>query len=93
MAEIRRADPTARRQAVALVVLGAVVGTALLFAFELYRDPLLGWLRAQPSRVSVAFLLVAVTLSVPPSALAVYIFGRLVLGSNGLNCFRPLDCA
>ena len=74
MAEIRRADPTARRQALALVVLGAVIGTALLFAFELYREPLLGWLRAQPSRVSVAFLLVAVTLSIPLSALAVYLW-------------------
>lgn len=74
MAEIRRADPTARRQALALVVLGAILGIVLLCAFELYREPLLGWLRAQPSRVSVIFLLLAGMLSVPLFALAAYLW-------------------
>jgi hypothetical protein len=39
MTDTRRADPAARRQAVLLVVVGAVVGTVLLVALERYRAP------------------------------------------------------
>jgi hypothetical protein len=36
MIEIRRADPAARRRAVLLVVLGALVGSLLIAGFERY---------------------------------------------------------
>jgi hypothetical protein len=75
MTEIRRADPAARRQALIIVVVGAVTGASLLLALEVYQDPLLDWVRSQPrERMTVVFSLVAAMLSAPVFALAVYLW-------------------
>ncbi len=85
MTEVRRADPAARRQAVLLIILGALVGTLLIVGFERYRTPLRDWLLSEPGemahRVKLVFLLSAAVLSAPLVAFAVYLwsFGAKVL--------------
>lgn len=78
MTEVRRADPGARRHAVVLVMLGALVGTLLLVGFERYRTPLRDWLLSEPGelahRVRLVFLLSATVLSAPLVALAIYLW-------------------
>ena len=78
MTEVRRADPAARRQAVVLVVLGAVVGALLILGFERYRTPLRDWLLSEPGelgyRVRLVFFLSAAVLSAPLVAFAVYLW-------------------
>lgn len=75
MTEIRRDDRTTRRQALILVVVGAVTGAVLLLALEVYEDPLLDWLRSElRERMTIVFSLVAAMLSGPVLALAVYLW-------------------
>ena len=75
MTEVRRADPSARRQAVLLIIFGALVGALLIVAFERYRTPLRDWLLSEPGelgyRVRLVFFLFAVLLA-PLVAFAVY---------------------
>jgi len=78
MTDIRRADPAARRQAILLVILGALVGSLLIVGFERHRAPLREWLLSEPAefayRVKLLFLLSAAALSAPLLALAVYLW-------------------
>jgi hypothetical protein len=78
MTEVRKADPGARRQAVLLVMLGALVGTLLIVGFERYRTPLRDWFFSEPRelvhRAKLVFLLSATVLSAPLVALAVYLW-------------------
>jgi len=75
MAVVRKADPGARRQAVLRVLLGAMVGTPLIVAFERYRTPLQDWLRSEPEqlayRVRLILFSLAALLSLPLIAFAV----------------------
>ena len=86
MTEVRRADPGARRQAVLLVMLGALVGTLLIIGFERYRTPLRDWLLSEPGelvhRVKLVFLLSATVLTAPLVALAIYLW---LLGARVLR--------
>ena len=52
MTEVRRADPGARRQAVLLVMLGALVGALLIVGFERYRMSLGDWLLSEPGELA-----------------------------------------
>jgi hypothetical protein len=85
MTEIRKADPVARRQALLLVIVGALVGTLLLIVFERYRATLREWIASEPGelahRVKLVFRVMATAMSVPLMALAVYlwVFGAKVL--------------
>ena len=85
MTEIRRADPTARRHAVWLLILGALVGSLFIAGFERYRTPLRDWLvsdpRAATHRVRLALVLSAALLTAPIVAFAVYFwrFGDTIL--------------
>jgi hypothetical protein len=78
MTEVRKADPAARRQAVVLVVFGALVGALLILGFERYRTPLHDWLLSDPRelghRVKLVFLLAAALLSAPLAAFAAYLW-------------------
>ena len=78
MTEVRRAHPGARRQAVLLVILGAVVGALLIAGFEHYRTPLHDWLLSEPEqlgrRVRVGLLVVAAGLSLPVLGFATYLW-------------------
>src|SRR5262245_50425399 len=78
MTETQRAGPAARRQAVLLVVAGAVVGTGLLVALEHYRAPLREWLLSEPEqlahRLKLVFLLVSVAMSAPLFGFAAHIW-------------------
>jgi hypothetical protein len=75
MIDIRRADPTARRQALMIVILGALAGTLLLLAFMYYRGQRLDWLRFQlGEHVAIMLLLAAALLCVPLLALAAYLW-------------------
>ncbi len=71
MTEIRRADPAARRRAVLLVVLGALVRSRL----ERYGPALRQWLLSAPAelapRFRLTFLLLAAVLSGPLITLAI----------------------
>jgi hypothetical protein len=78
MAEVRKADPGARRQALGLVILGTIVGGLLLVAFERYRTPLRDWLLSEPEqlvdRVRLFLSVVAAVLSLPLVAFAAYLW-------------------
>jgi hypothetical protein len=80
MIDIRRADPTARRQALMIVILGALAGTLLLLTFVRYREQPLDWLRFQLGEHTAIMPLLAVALlCVPLLALAAYLW---LLGAN-----------
>jgi len=85
MTETRTADPVARRQALLLVIIGALVGTLLLVAFERHSVTLREWIASEPEkqahRVKLIFGVMATAMSVPLMALAVYlwVFGDKVL--------------
>jgi hypothetical protein len=78
MAEIQRANPTARRQAALLVAGGALSGALLIVVFERYRTPLRDWLVSEPEqmahRLRLFFLLSAVFVSAPLFGLAAYLW-------------------
>lgn len=82
MTEVRRADPAARRRAVLLVIVCALVGTVLIVGFEHYRTPLRDWLESESRdhRVTLVFFLAA-ALSAPLLAFAAYLWS---LGSKVL---------
>jgi hypothetical protein len=50
--EVRKADPAARRNAVVLILIGALIGSSLLVAFERYRGAVQEWLVAEPAQIS-----------------------------------------
>lgn len=78
MVEIRKADPAARRRAVAFVILGTAIGAALIVGFEDYRTPLRDWLLSEPGdarlRVKLMFLLVGIVLAAPLLAFAAFLW-------------------
>lgn len=78
MTSVQKADPAARRQAVLLVVVGALVGALFLVGFERYRAALLDWFLSYPKqlayRLRFFFILAAVSGSAPLFALAVYLW-------------------
>jgi len=78
MAEVQRADPAARRQAVLFVVIGALVGSLLIVGFERYRAPLREWVLPEPEqlvhRLKLLFLLSAVAVSAPLFGFAAYLW-------------------
>ncbi len=78
MTDVRRTYPDARRHAVLLLSIAAVVGALLILAFERYRIPLRDWTLAEPrksaQRVQFIFLLVATLLLVPLLTLAAYLW-------------------
>jgi hypothetical protein len=85
--EIRNADPTARRQAVQLVLAGACFGAVLILLFERYRIPLRDWVLANPGssaqRTQLVILLLAVTLFAPLLALGGYLWSLGARESRG----------
>jgi hypothetical protein len=88
MTEVQRTDPAARRLAVLLLILSALIGTLLLVGFERYGTALRDWLLSEPGelayRVRLFFFLSALVLAVPLSAFAVYIWslGAKVIGTR-----------
>lgn len=50
-AEVRRADPAARRQALLWILLGALIGSSLIVAFGRYETAVQEWLVAEPAEV------------------------------------------
>jgi hypothetical protein len=78
MAEVRRADPAVRRQAVLLVALGTAVGALLILGLERYRTPLRDWLLSEPAerarRVKLVLSLTVALLSAPLVAFAAYLW-------------------
>ena len=81
MPDVRKADPAARRQALAVVVIGACAGALLIAAFERYRVPLKDWALADPARAQLVLLLLAVLLLAPLLAFSAYLWrlGQRVL--------------
>jgi len=85
MAEIQKADPAARRQAVPLIVIGALSGALLMAAVERYRLPLHDWLLSDPERFTQRLGLVshlaAAALALPIIGFALYLwsFGARVM--------------
>lgn len=79
MAEIRRADPRTRQLAIAIVLLGALLGAVLIAGFEHYRPELETWLRRDPSASSTALAAVAALACLPLFAAAGYL---LLYGSR-----------
>lgn len=78
MTELRKADPEARRQALLIVVAGALVGVLCLLAIERYRDPLLDWISAEPAASAQRFrrvlLAAAALLTLPLLGIAAYLW-------------------
>jgi hypothetical protein len=84
--EVRRADPDARRQAVLIVALGALVGALLIAGFDWYGNALRDWVRSQPSemprRLRLVFIVGAALLSAPAIVFAAYLWS---LGAKVLS--------
>jgi hypothetical protein len=78
MTDVRKADPSARRHAVLLLIVGTCVGALLIVGFERYHTPLRDWILAEPEasaqRVKLVFLLLAVLLPAPLLAFAAYVW-------------------
>jgi hypothetical protein len=74
MAEIRRADPRTRRIALAIVVLGTLVGGAVVAAFEHFRPAAEAWLRRDPSASSVVLIVTAAMAGLPTLAAAAWLW-------------------
>lgn len=78
MIEIRKADPTARRRAVAFLIVGATIGAVLIAGFEGYRTPLRDWLLSESGdprlRVKLVFFLAAAVLTAPLLAFAAFLW-------------------
>jgi hypothetical protein len=78
MGEIRRADPSAQRKAVLLLISGALVGMVLIFGFERYRAPLIDWILSEPAelakRVMLIMMTTAAVMSAPLVGFAAYLW-------------------
>lgn len=70
MGEIQSADSKARANAVAIVVVGAVLGGATLLLLQFQRDDLVAWFVESPLRLEASILGGVVTLIVLPLLLA-----------------------
>jgi hypothetical protein len=92
--EIRRADPAARRNALLLILIGALIGSSLIVAFERYRAAVQEWLVAEPAEVSqrlqLTLALGGAALLLPLLAVSVYLwrFGARVVSAGQ---FPPPD--
>ena len=75
---MRRADPTARRKVLLLLVVGTCIGALLIAAFERYRIPLSDWVRGDPGasaqRARLVLLCLGVLLIAPLLVLAGYLW-------------------
>ncbi len=78
MTNVRRADPAARRRAVLIIVVGALIGALLIVALERYLIPLRDGVLAEPGaaaqRVKFVFLLLAALLLAPSLGFAAYLW-------------------
>lgn len=85
MSEIQRAHPRSRRQASVIAVVLALIGAALIMAFEEYRPGLEAWLGDTPSESTTRFGIVLAVLAAagcaPLLGLAVYLwfFGKRII--------------
>ena len=86
MSQIRKADPAARRQTTAIVVIGAVLGCVLILAFDRWLPILQDWLLSETGgpgqRVKLTFMLIATLVSAPLLIFAAYLW------SLGAKVFR-----
>ena len=76
MTDVRKADPTARRYAVFLLLVGTCVGALLIAGFDRYYAPLHDWMLSDPEasapRIRLVFLLLVTLLPAPMLAFAAY---------------------
>jgi hypothetical protein len=80
MDDIQRADPSARRRAVILLIVGTLIGGSLLYAFERSWPSIVRWLLSDPEQLphrlaTLRNFLVLVTV-LPLLAFAVHLWGR-----------------
>jgi hypothetical protein len=80
MGDILRADPSSRRRAVTIVVLGALVGSLAILAFERYRPWLERWIVSDPERfgprLTAITVLLILALTIPSYAFAAHLWVR-----------------
>jgi hypothetical protein len=85
MDEVKKADPSTRRQTILLIVFATSLGALLIAGFEHLLEPLRDWLTSEPAetahRAKLAFYVTAFILSAPVIAFAIYLwlFGARVL--------------
>ena len=86
MNEVQKTDPTARRQAILVVIFAAALGGLLIAGFDHFREPFREWLLSEPaetaSRAKLALYISAFVLCVPLVAFAVYLW---LLGARVLR--------
>jgi hypothetical protein len=85
MIEIQRADPQKRRQVLAIVLAVALVGAALIVAFQQYRPELDAWLSGiwpeSRRRFGIVLAVMAMLACAPLFGLAIYLWflgGRVI---------------
>lgn len=80
MSDIQRADSSAKRRAVLLVIVGSIVGGSATLAIASYRPSIERWLLSDPEelpqRLATLAGLVALVTVVPLFAFAVYLWAR-----------------
>ena len=86
MNEVQKTDPTARRQAILVVIFAAALGGLLIAGFDHFREPFIEWLSSEPAetarRAKLAVYVSAFILSAPVIAFAIYLW---LLGARVLR--------
>ena len=87
--EIQRADATARRKALTIVLVSAVVALPLVFVADSYRDTLMEWMDDDPlPRARLVLTVGAVMTCVPALGLGLFL-GRLGFRVRQTRRFPP----
>lgn len=85
MREIEPAEPSARRRALVLVLIAALVGASLISSADQWSASLLAWLSSEPAdRVRLAMSILAFLIVVPLLVLCAYLWrvGSSVIGAQ-----------
>ena len=86
MTDLQRADPAARRKAIIIIIISAIVGSLLILTFESYQAQLYDWLLSDHGkleyRLRILFTLAAVFGAIPLFAFSAYLWSLSCKVSN-----------
>jgi hypothetical protein len=78
MTDVQKADPVARRKAIIIVIVSAIVGSLLIVVFESYRAQMYDWLLSDDGklahRLRILIILAAAFGALPLLAISMYLW-------------------